>query len=283
MKPLLAALSVAVTGGLLAFDAPQPAASFVVKLEGFTVEYSMVKVPGAADGSVKPLFVGKTEVPWELYDIFMLRLDLTDEQRASGVDAEARPTKAYGSPDRGFGHDGYAALGMSRLSAEKFCEWLSRTTGRTFRLPTELEWQHAARGGAADVPTGDALRECAWFADNSDAKPHPIATKSENGYGLHDMLGNLAEWVAAAPDASASAADTKDAKRPAASPAKKERVAKGGAFDSAAADTSVDARRVETPAWNKTDPQFPKSKWWLSDASFVGFRVVCEEATDAAR
>lgn len=279
MKPLLAALSVAAIGGLLAAADPEQSESFVVKLEGFTIEYPMVKVPGTADGTVKPLFVGKTEVPWELYDIFMLRLDLTDEQRTSGVDAEARPTKAYGSPDRGFGHDGYAALGMSRLSAEKFCEWLSRRTGRTFRLPTELEWQHAARGGADVVPTGDALRECAWFADNSDAKPHPIASKAANGYGLHDMLGNLAEWVAAAPDAAPDAVNATEAKRP----AKKERVAKGGAFDSAAADTTVEARRVETPAWNKTDPQFPKSKWWLSDASFVGFRVVCEEATDATR
>lgn len=277
MKPLLAALSVALTGGLFAFESPKPVESFVVKLEGFTVEYTMVRIPGSDDGSVKPLFVGKTEVPWELYDVFMLRQDLTDEQRASGVDAEARPTKAYGSPDRGFGHDGYAALGMSRLSAEKFCEWLSRKTGRTFRLPTELEWRHAARGGADAAPTGEALLAQAWIADNSDAKPHPIATKAANGYGLHDVFGNLAEWVAAEPEKDGQ--DGNGAK----SGKKKERVAKGGAFDSKAEDVTIDARRVETPAWNKTDPQFPKSKWWLSDASFVGFRVVCEETTDAAR
>lgn len=268
MKPLLAALSVALTGGLLAFEtdpAKAPVDSFVVKLEGFTVEYTMVRVPGNDDGSVKPFYVGKTEVPWELYDVFLLRQDLTDEQRAAGVDAQVRPTKAYGSPDRGFGHDGYAALGMSRLSAEKFCEWLSTKTGRAFRLPTEAEWQHAARGGEETPPTGDALLERAWIAANADAKPHPIGTKAANGYGLYDVFGNLAEWVAADPER------------------KKERVAKGGAFDSRAEDVTIDARRVETAAWNKTDPQFPKSKWWLSDASFVGFRVVSEETTDAAR
>lgn len=69
------------------------------------------------------------------------------------------------------------------------------------------------------------------------------------------MLGNVAEWVTAAGG------------RP---------VVRGGSWDEPPAHLGPDARANQTPAWNETDPQFPKSRWWLADAPFVGFRIVRE-------
>ena len=123
-----------------------------------------------------------------------------------------------------------------------------------YRLPTEAEWEHACRAGAAE-PAGAALAEHAWFWENSDARTHAPGTRRPNAFGARDMLGNVAEWVVGADG---------------------DPVVKGGSFDDDAEDVSCAARRKQTEAWNMTDPQLPKSRWWLADASFVGFRLVRE-------
>jgi len=139
-------------------------------------------------------------------------------------------------------------------AAEQFCVWLSEKTGRKYRLPTEAEWEHACRGG--EEGHQDDLDEVAWYEDNADDKTHPVGKKKPNGYGLHDMLGNAGEW--------AKAMDGTP-------------VLCGGTFLDPAEDVSCDTRAVQDATWNQTDPQTPKSTWWLSDGPMVGFRVVCEE------
>lgn len=250
-----------------ATPAPQPPAlePFRQSLPASAFTFDMVPVPGSPDGAIKPFWISRTEITWEAFDIFVYRLD---EQTAppGGPDAVSRPSKPYLPPDRGFGHEGFAAISMSFKNAREFCAWLSAKSGRRYRLPTEAEWEHAARAGAdpaamdTSSPLGagvDATRlaDFAWFDENADFQPHPVGTKKPNAWGLHDMLGNVQEWALAADGAP---------------------VTKGGSYRTKRPELSIAARVPGDPAWNNSDPQVPKSQWWLADAPFVGFRVVCE-------
>lgn len=252
----------------------QPAAprdeprAFVEKIAGTPVQFTMVPVPagrvavkmldGASRASdVGTFWIGETEITWELYDLYVFGLD-QGEQLPPGTDAVTRPSKPYLPPDRGFGHEGFPAMSMSHQGAAGFCTWLSARTGRKYRLPTEAEWQHAAAAGSsAAYAFGDSaagLDEFAWYAPNSAGTTHRAGTKKANAWGLFDVHGNVAEWC-----------DGTDGKP----------VARGGSYRDEAAQLRLDARMLPSPAWNASDPQIPKSRWWMADCPFVGFRVVC--------
>jgi formylglycine-generating enzyme required for sulfatase activity len=239
--------------------AVSPGSSFTQTIPGTAVELVMRPVPLSGAGT---LWVAETELTWDAYDAFLHRLDVPADRRASadadpGPDAITRPTPPYRPPDRGWGHAGYPALGVTYHAAQTYCRWLSQRTGRKYRLPTVAEWEQACGAGldATTAPTGRAAAERAWCEENGDEQAHAVATKPPNSHGLHDMLGNVAEWCAA-PDGTG--------------------VACGGSFLTPAADLHCRLHETQTPAWNQSDGSFPKSKWWLADAPFVGFRVVCD-------
>jgi formylglycine-generating enzyme required for sulfatase activity len=253
-----------------ASDAPPAAelAPFTQEIVGSTVSFRMLPIPagevelaaGEAAVAVGPFWMAETETTWDLYDIYMYELDDPDREPHPEVDAVSRPSRPYIPPDRGFGHAGYPAISMTRQGAEEFCTWLSAKTGRRYRLPTEAEWMHAAgAGGEARWFFGDdaaQLDAYAWHAGNSDDTTHPVGEKAANPYGLRDIYGNAAEWIAA-----------KEGQRPS---------VMGGSFLSEPHECATRSRREQDRSWNSTDPQIPKSPWWLSDGPFVGFRVLCE-------
>jgi formylglycine-generating enzyme required for sulfatase activity len=85
--------------------------------------------------------------------------------------------------------------GVSWEDAQKFCEAVNRKgDGYHYRLPTEAEWEYAARGGDSSCRYG-SLDVVAWFRDNSGGTTHPVGEKKPNRFGLHDTLGNVWEWV----------------------------------------------------------------------------------------
>lgn len=85
--------------------------------------------------------------------------------------------------------------GVSWEDAQKFCEEVSRKgDGYQYRLPTEAEWEYAARGGDSSCRYG-SLDVVAWFRDNSGGTTHPVGEKKPNRFGLYDTLGNVWEWV----------------------------------------------------------------------------------------
>jgi formylglycine-generating enzyme required for sulfatase activity len=226
-------------------------------IPGTLVSFEMTPVPagtvplGGKPVVVEAIHIGRTEVTWDMYDVFALGLDAPKE--GSGADAVARPSQPYGAPDYGWGHAGYPVISVTRAAAQAFCEWLSARTGRTYRLPTEAEWLRAAALAGGDRLTLEQRDALAWHRDNSSARTHPVGARKPDALGLFDLFGNAAEWVT-----------TSDGTL----------VVRGGSFRDARNVVGPAARGVQDDSWNERDPQLPKSRWWLSDAPFAGFRIV---------
>ena len=138
--------------------------------------------------------------------------------------------------------------GVSWYGANAYCKWLSAKTGKTYRLPTEAEWEYAARGGLAGkkYPWGDAEPDGSYsnYKIEGDGYKYaaPVGSYQANGYGLQDMAGNVYEWCS---DwyALYSAADETDPKGPASG---WERVIRGSSFAKVQADAIRTAFRIKS-------------------------------------
>lgn len=99
--------------------------------------------------------------------------------------------------DPAFNHPEQPVVGVSWYEAIRYCEWLNASTGRNFRLPTEAEWERAARGGreGALFPWGDAPpQSLPGYANRWQTGPEPAGLGESNAYGLDNMCDNVHEW-----------------------------------------------------------------------------------------
>ncbi|MBN1852641.1 MAG: formylglycine-generating enzyme family protein, partial [Pirellulales bacterium] len=233
-------------------------------------------------------WMGKCEVTWDEYELWGIGLDMQfrkitnvkNTQYDTLADAITMPTKPYTDMTFGMGKEGYPAICMTQLAAKVYCKWLSAKTGRYYRLPTEAEWEYACRAGTATAYSfGDdpeQIDEYAWYFDNSDDQYHPVGQKKPNPWGLHDMHGNVAEWVLDQylPEGYARLLNEASDKPLLVPTALYPRVVRGGSWADDQEDLRSASRAGSDLSWNEQDPQIPQSIWYHTDASHVGFRVV---------
>ena len=288
---------------------PAKMKGYTAAIPGTEVTFDMVPIPGGeflmgspqseADRKddegpqvkvkIDPFWMGKYEVTWDEYDIWSFRLDIQRRKllklKASDLDGKAdavtRPTAPYTDMTFGMGHDGYPAICMTQHAAKMYCRWLSEKTGHYYRLPTEAEWEYACRAGTTTAYSfGDdpeKLGEYGWFYDNGDETYHKVGKKKPNPWGLYDMHGNVSEWVLdgydekfyqklSAAGVAASPLNVPKGVYP--------RIVRGGSWDDDPDGLRSSARFFSDPEWKVQDPQLPKSIWYHTDATHVGFRVV---------
>ncbi|MDX2029275.1 MAG: formylglycine-generating enzyme family protein [Blastocatellia bacterium] len=106
---------------------------------------------------------------------------------------QAQWVAVMGTNPSSFKGDNLPVERVSWQEVQEFCDRLSKLTGQTWRLPTEAEWEYAARAGTTGPYAGN-LDAMAWYGKNSGNQTHPVGTKQPNRWGLHDMHGNVWEW-----------------------------------------------------------------------------------------
>ncbi len=232
---------------------------------------------------IEPFWMGAREVTWDEYEQFMykevefstVRRDQDNPYANAVADAVSRPTKPYVEMSFGMGKQDFPAISMTHYAAVTYCKWLSAKTGHFYRLPTEAEWEYACRAGTTTrYSFGDdasQLGDHAWYFENADGKYQKVATRKPNPWGLYDMHGNVAEWVLDAyVDSYSKVGDQPFVPGLTEYP----HIARGGSWDDDPEVLRSGARRFSDPSWKMRDPQLPKSRWYLTDAQFLGIRVV---------
>jgi len=302
-------------GGSLAFaqDKPDPAKPYVERIAGTDLKFEMMPIPGGTStmGSsagetkraedegptftarIAPFWMAKCEVTWDEFEEYAFSKDIRRKEREkvdlaqqpateTKADAITRATKPYADMTFGLGNHKNPAICMTHHAAMEYCRWLSAKTGKLYRLPTEAEWEYAARAGTSTAYSfgdeTDDLGKYAWYVENAE-KPQPVGLKQPNAWGLHDIYGNVAEWCIDPYDPKAYARFAKSAQPvagPVVLPTPKEYpyVVRGGSWDDDPDKLRAAARTPSNPEWSVQDPQRPQSIWWHTDARNVGFRVV---------
>jgi formylglycine-generating enzyme required for sulfatase activity len=270
---------------------------------------------------IEPFWIGKHEVTWGEYQVFMKmydafkKLQLLSSTRGSkldeaeaqqpnwqlvkkhawkgdieaewDVDAVTSPTPLYDATfTYGVGDQpNQPAVTITQFAAKQYTKWLSGVTGRDYRLPSEAEWEYAARAGTTTAYSfGDdpaKLEEYAWFETNGDYATHPVGSKQPNPWGLYDMHGNVAEWTLDeyVPDAYRKlGSGPVDAAAAIRWPTKQyPRSIRGGSWLEPAAKARSAARhKSDDEEWKLSDPNIPLSPWWYTEepATAVGMRII---------
>ncbi len=301
---------------------------FVQKIPGTDASFNMLPIAGgkfkmgspdtekkrkADEGpqfevQVDTFFMEEHEVTWAEYNLYLENYQRLSEKAPripadKRADAVTYPTPMYeleAGPilDRMGRGPKFPAVIMSQLAARQYTKWLSKKTGRFYRLPTEAEWEYACRAGTTTTYSfGDdpkLLKDYGWYFDNSaldDGDPgyHEVMKKKPNPWGLYDMHGNVAEWCIDAYDAAwykqfngKTVKWSETIKWPT---EVYPRAIRGGSWNSEVNDCRSASRIPSKKGMNEKDPQLPKSPHWLSDGFWVGFRVISPavEPTEAEK
>jgi len=294
-------------------DKPDLSKPYVEKIAGTDLQFEMIPIPGGTftmgssvgeakrgddegpnfTAKIAPFWMAKCEVTWDEFEEYAFSKDIQRKRREgtdlakqprteTEADAITRSTKPYADMTFGLGNHKNPAICMTHHAAMEYCRWLTAKTGKLYRLPTEAEWEYAARAGTSTAYSfgdeGDDLGKYAWYVENAE-HPQPVGLKQPNPWGLHDMHGNVAEWCIDPHDPKAYAKFAK-MPRPVAGPVvlptTKEYpyVVRGGSWDDDPDKLRSAARTPSNPEWSVQDPQRPQSIWWHTDARNVGFRVV---------
>ncbi|MEI6411602.1 MAG: formylglycine-generating enzyme family protein, partial [Bacteroidota bacterium] len=160
----------------------------------------------AREIKINTFSMGRTEVTNVQYCFFLNEMGNKHEEGATWIDLEGPNQNEHcriKQNGKNFivekGYEQYPVINVSWYGAKAYCDWLSsKVNGLKYRLPTESEWEYAARGG--NKPGGykyagsDDLETVGWYSGNSGNKIHPVGQKKGNELGLMDMSGNIYEW-----------------------------------------------------------------------------------------
>ncbi len=256
--------------------------------------------------TLSPFFMAEVEVSWDAFWTFYGstmsegRIDPNKiiEHNSNNPDAISGPTPPFGIPDQGWGSGDRPAITMTHYAAHTYCQWLSKVTGKKYRLPTEAEWEYTCRAGTKTdyffpgnpgkyssssfhnkifgIDTTD-INTFAVYKQNSGGKTQEPSFVKANPFGIKNMSGNIMEYCSDWYAADAYSQTGKNISNPLGPVSGTEHVVRGGNYTSEAIDLRSSARsKTDSEMWLKTDPQQPKSLWWYSDIKGIGFRVVCE-------
>ena len=131
--------------------------------------------------------MGTTEVTWDMYQ--------------PCIDAGACPNNDANGGDNGWGNGNRPVIEVSWDDTQKYIKWLNNKTGNSYRLPTESEWEYAARAGSTNKYSwggslGTNNANCDGCGSQwDDSKTAPVKSFKANSFGLYDMQGNVWEWV----------------------------------------------------------------------------------------